>query len=79
LLSGQKISKIARNGRLLLRKPRIYRSCSGEEGKEEDDEEEEDDDEEEKDKKKRRRRRQISTAVHCKKFQSRFIVFMTFR
>jgi hypothetical protein len=31
LLSGQNMSKIALNGRLLLRKPRLYQSCSAEE------------------------------------------------
>jgi hypothetical protein len=31
LLNGQNMSKIAPNGKLLLRKPRLYRSCSAEE------------------------------------------------
>jgi hypothetical protein len=37
-------SKIALNGRILLRKPRLYQSCSAEEEEEDDDDYDGDDD-----------------------------------
>jgi hypothetical protein len=45
---GQNKSKIALSGRILLRRPRLYQSCSSiEEEEEEEEEEDEDEDEDE--------------------------------